>query len=469
MAKFKSFRMVLIRNFIGVTGVVLVLMVVMFNLITGNFIRTEAELEFTRSMYYINTIAAEGMPVFLGANSKAHTLDSFWFQWEQLQSIRQLMLNTDGILINSEGAVLFPELAQVEGAISAEIMAIVKQYNHHKGAIEPGESRHITTGSFDYYIKPLTFPLSEQLQFTFLLYTDVTAVMRFAENINRTLVVLLVLSIIVSTLFSIFISAKLQGVILRLCAYAELVGQGMFSERVEGFPYKEFDDLSKSMNKMSRRLSRYEKNQKEFFQNVSHEMRTPLMSIKGYAEGIKENVLDKEDAVDIILEESEKMEGLVSQLLYISRMDSQVDPVSLSSVNLGQLIMECGDKLDAFASRMGVTIHVSVPKEAVVVETDPAKLQVAIDNVIDNCIRHADSVVNMTLVKSTSGGRVVISDDGDGIQEADLPHIFERFYKGEKGSTGLGLAITKDTLDVLGGQITARNTQKGAEFTVEIC
>ena len=469
MFKFKSFKMVLIRNFSGTLLLVLLAVYALFNTITSTFISNEAALEFSRSLDYIDTIEPQGQTLRFSAevgSRRLHSLDSFLFQWEQLQSIRQLMMNTEGILIGSGGEISFPDLDELDPLISSEIMYLRNYFVGHPSLFANGQMRRVSTEHFAYYVLPLDFPIAEGVSFTFLLYTDITSMIRFVQNINYTLGILLFVSAVASLIISILISSKVQSAILRLCTYAEAIGHGTFEKNTDDFAYTEFNTLSKSMNKMSRRLRKYESNQKLFFQNISHELRTPLMSIKGYTEGILADVLDKEEACSIILEESERMEELVSQLLYIARMDSQSPELNLSSINLNIFLSDAYQKLQIFASRFDTTLSLSLPATSIFVTSDKSLLQVAVDNVITNCIRHAHSHVSLSLNLIKNQVSLTISDDGDGITPDDFPHIFDRFYKGAHGSTGLGLSITKDTLAQLGGEILAFNTENGARFVI---
>jgi len=285
---------------------------------------------------------------------------------------------------------------------------------------------------------------------------------------NQRLLILLVLSGVLGLVISIVLSKRFKKAIERLSLYAEKIGHGKFNEDAGVFKYSEFDTLSKSMANMAAMLQSYESNQKQFFQNASHELRTPLMSIQGYAEGLATDVFEKEEAAQIILAEGEKMADLVSGLLYISRMDSGLDaPNNMTSVNMRNLLYDCHERMKIIAEKAGKQISVNV--QDVTIKTDAEKLEIAVINMLSNGIRHAESAVE--LLCRVNGGEVeiVVSDDGEGICEKDLPHIFERFYKGENGSSGLGLAIARDVVSSLGGRIVAENLEmprRGARFVV---
>jgi signal transduction histidine kinase len=224
------------------------------------------------------------------------------------------------------------------------------------------------------------------------------------------------------------------------------------------------------MDNMSNMLQAYENNQKQFFQNVSHELRTPLMSIRGYAEGIRENIVDKDTAVDIILSWESRMTDLVNGLLYISRIDEGLEaPKNTVSVDVKNLLFSCYERVKPVAAKAQKEITINAPDSDITINTDEEKLERAIINILSNAIRHAKSSVLISYKNIEDNLEISIQDDGDGISPKDLPRIFERFYKGNKGNSGLGLAISKDIVKSLNGKIRAENIlvpDTGAVFTV---
>jgi len=267
-------------------------------------------------------------------------------------------------------------------------------------------------------------------------------------------------------------SSQFKRSIIRLCKYADTIGYGKFNENIGDFKYTEFNELSKSMNNMSNMLQAYENNQKQFFQNVSHELRTPLMSIQGYTEGIIEDIFTKEEAAQVILSEGKKMADLVSGLLYISRIDSGLEtPETISVIDVKNLLYDCYERVKPIAKKSQKQIVIDIPKEEITIETDEEKLERAIINIMSNAIRHAKHDVKIKCYVLGSDLKITIQDDGDGITPDDLPYIFDRFYKGANGNSGLGLAISNDIIKNLNGSILAENLPNpylGAIFTITL-
>ena len=223
------------------------------------------------------------------------------------------------------------------------------------------------------------------------------------------------------------------------------------------------------MEEQSDELIASQKLQKLIFQNASHELRTPLMSIQGYAEGIATNVLkNHQSAAQVIITESKKMSELVDEMLYISRMDENpIREEDMTVIDLRQVIEYCREEVCVIGEKKGVVIIESLDGGNYFVKADERQITKAISNVMSNGIRYAE---NKLAITASVGDEITISiaDDGKGISENDLPHIFDRFYKGEGGNFGIGLAITKDIIERHGGSITAENMEQGAKFTITL-
>jgi signal transduction histidine kinase len=306
---------------------------------------------------------------------------------------------------------------------------------------------------------------------TILLYTDISSAVAFKDGMNQRLGLLLIFSGVLSLGISIVMSKRFKQAILKLSRHAESIGHGNFNDTAGVFKYTEFSELSKSMDNMSNMLHAYESRQKQFFQNVSHELRTPLMSIQGYAEGILADIFNKDEAAGIILSEGHKMTELVSSLLYLSRIDEGMDaPLNISSIDVKNLLSTCYERVKPIAAKSEKQIKTD-SQESIILDTDEEKLERAVINILSNAIRHGSSVVRISYRATGTDVEIKIQDDGKGIDKSDLPHIFERFYKGENGNSGLGLAISNDIIKSLGGRLRAENLpypESGAVFTINL-
>ena len=255
-----------------------------------------------------------------------------------------------------------------------------------------------------------------------------------------------------------------------LCREAEKIGTGDFSEIAPTFSLRELEQLRESMNEMARQLQRSAQVQKDFFQNVSHELRNPLMSISGYAQGIEQGVFPApKEAAHTILEESVRLTELVNSLLTLSRMESGQNPPVLVPVPLGDVIGDCLDRFHGLALQKDVALSASSVDESVSVLGDEELLGKVLDNLVSNAVRYAKSTVTVAVSAEESYVQISVLDDGAGIAENDLPHLFERCYKGKGGNFGLGLSIALTAARAMGGDLTAANRPEGgAVFTLTL-
>ena len=201
------------------------------------------------------------------------------------------------------------------------------------------------------------------------------------------------------------------------------------------------------------------------------------MSIQGYAEGIRYDVFDDEKAAaDIIISESQRLTGMVENLLTISRMDT----ASTGGQNIQKQIFDFKELMESVVEKMrGSALHaqknisIRFPAEDIHVLGNENDLFRAFENILSNGLRYASRSVDITIRTLPESGEVSVAvmDDGTGISEELLPHIFDRFSLGENGKHGIGLALVKAIVLEHKGTVTAANRSdgtKGAVFTVTL-
>ena len=315
------------------------------------------------------------------------------------------------------------------------------------------------------------------------LYISTEKYNELIRSIYNMLLIILIAATVFMLIYAIFISRSISKPIRKLCGFADEIGRGNFGRNEYEFRDKELADLNRRMNETARKLEINDADQKTFFQNVSHELKTPLMSIKGYAEGIKYGIFasenEKDSASDIIIQESERLNDLVADLLYISKMDSASNKqIEFESVNLGEIVESCAQRLrgvlinsqDEQNAQSTKDIIINHPRRDIYIECNEESLSRALMNIMANCLRYAKTTVIVEYHEVYDNGIVLkIKDDGVGIDEQDLPHIFKRFYKGKGGKHGIGLSIAKTIIEQHNAQIHASNRTDcfGAEFTIE--
>ncbi|MBE5991296.1 MAG: HAMP domain-containing histidine kinase [Paenibacillaceae bacterium] len=292
---------------------------------------------------------------------------------------------------------------------------------------------------------------------------------KYLGAVNLILFAIMLLGILIAIYFSEKIAEHITVPITRLGVLSLQIGQGDFDVSHFTIPQDtlEFKQLYDNICIMVGRLETYDKNQKTFLQNASHELRTPLMSIQGYAEGIESGIFpDTKEAAQIIKRESIRLNELVSELLTLSRYESGTYKPQWEEVNLCHLLKDYTQRLMGLAAKSEKQLELLLPEYDVMIQTDDVILSQAVINIVSNCMRYARQKVTISLEKKGGIVSLIISDDGDGIPQNDIPFIFDRFYKGKNGNFGLGLAIAKSAAELLNGRIKAYNQEQGAVFEI---
>jgi two-component system phosphate regulon sensor histidine kinase PhoR len=227
-------------------------------------------------------------------------------------------------------------------------------------------------------------------------------------------------------------------------------------------------------------LRRADQVRRDFVANVSHELRTPLTAIRGYVEALLDAPPDPEQArrfLEIVGRHSERMERLVRDLLRLARLDAGQETIERTDCGLAALIAGVERDLESRLAAKRQRLDVTIAAEAAAVSGDPVKLHDVCRNLVENASNYAPEQGTIEVSTGRSGDHVVltVADRGPGIPEADLPRIFERFYRVDRsrtrdpGGTGLGLSIVRHLVELHGGHVTAANRAGGgAVFTVSL-
>lgn len=216
------------------------------------------------------------------------------------------------------------------------------------------------------------------------------------------------------------------------------------------------------------KIEESQKTQRRFFQNSSHELKTPLMAIQGYAEGIEMDVVDPQNAAGIIMQETERMTGLVEEILSISKIDSRHFKLDLVKIDIKEVLYDCLRSLDAVQQMNGVSIVPEFPDEVITVKCDEYLMARAFRNIIVNGLKYSKKKITVIIETNPKYVYIRFKDDGKGIDRDDIEHIFDRFYKGSDGGTGIGLSLAKEIIHLHKGNVTAYNYLDGAVFEVKL-
>ncbi|KGX84113.1 sensor histidine kinase [Pontibacillus marinus] len=299
------------------------------------------------------------------------------------------------------------------------------------------------------YLLALATPL-EELQAIQSLYT-----MR--------LVAIFIIGIMVAVLFSYFLTKRLVTPLSRLKEEVNKIENRRFNEIQPVHATGEIGEVEQSVLDMAEELERYIHSQKHFFQNASHELKTPLMTIQGYAEGVKDGIFEGEKAdrsLDLIVKESERLKKIVNEIILLAKLDSEEGIYHPENISIEKLLKETKERLHPLAAEKNVQIKIEVEEERELF-VDEGKMLQALINIVSNGIRHAHHTVWLQSFERDGDVVLQIRDDGEGVPEDLLPQLFHRFVKGNEGETGLGLAISRAIIERSKGSIHVYNHQEG--------
>lgn len=218
--------------------------------------------------------------------------------------------------------------------------------------------------------------------------------------------------------------------------------------------------------KLGKTIESAQEIRQSFFQNASHELKTPLMAIQGYAEGIHTGVLPVRESAGVILEESDRMTELIEELLALSKIDSAQAKPKFQETDVTEIIKSVAYSFAPAFENGQKELKTDLCDETMV-SCDEKQMRKVVSNLISNAFKFCKTTVTVKCAAVNGKARITISDDGEGIAKEDLPHIFERFYTGRKGNTGIGLALTKEIIGFHEGEIRAYN-QNGAVFEISL-
>ncbi|MBC7105255.1 MAG: HAMP domain-containing histidine kinase, partial [Firmicutes bacterium] len=243
------------------------------------------------------------------------------------------------------------------------------------------------------------------------------------------------------------------------------VARRRFDARVDLNTDDELAELAAAFNEMTARLREHDAAMRRFLQYASHELKTPLTSIQGYAEGIRDRVFagqEADHAAEVIARESQRLRSTVEDIIYLSRLEHPGETYAREEVDLAELLGEVAEALGGYALEQKVRVEVEVPPH-LRMTGDREKLRRLFANVLANAIRHAKGRVAVRAVyrPENRAVRVEVLDDGPGFEPAHLDRVFEPFYRGPGGGTGLGLAIARAVAEGHGGGIAAANAPGG--------
>lgn len=239
-------------------------------------------------------------------------------------------------------------------------------------------------------------------------------------------------------------------------------------EKVEGKEFiidDELNELNSTIEQVDKQLKEKDEYKNMMFQNLSHELKTPISVIQSYIEGVTDGVVEKDEALKIIEEETLNLSSQVQTILQINKIDYMKDSKKYldSKTDLDKVILEAVEKHKLIRSDVEFIVELNNDKNTNEFTGTEDMWKAVLDNLLGNFVRYAKSKISIIVRDET----IILENDGEKLKEDMLTKIFLPYVKGNKGQSGLGLSIVKKTVNIFGYDITAENIDKGVRFVIE--
>jgi len=289
----------------------------------------------------------------------------------------------------------------------------------------------------------------------------------FLTAVHRYLLWASLVALALAFLLSYLLTRRVLRPLVQMSEASRQIAAGNFSARVEASPGDEIGELGEAFNRMSDSLERLEQLRKSMVSDVAHELRTPLTNLRGYLEGLSDGVIAPDRATfEMLQQENLRLVNLVDDLGQLARADAARAYLDRRPVDLTDCIGEMLNLYRLNIDEKQLRIATRFAEGASTVSADRDKLLQAVRNLLDNCLKYTPvgGTVTISSARTARGVRVDFINDGPGIPAAELPYLFERFFRAEysrsrdAGGAGIGLAIVKQLIEAHGGQVGAVST-----------
>lgn len=345
---------------------------------------------------------------------------------------------------------------------------------------------------------------SSDSRYNILMQIPIESIQENVKISNRFFAIAGVIAVVLTGVIAFFMSKLFTEPIKRLSKTAQAAARMDFDEKYEVKRRDEIGILGESINTMSANLEEYiselksanielkkdiekkeeiDEMRRDFISNVSHELKTPIALIQGYAEGLKDGINDDPESTDfyceVIIDEANKMNKMVRQLLTLNSLESGKDPISMERFDVVKLLSDIVKTNLIRAEQKGATIEFN-DDTPVYVWADEFKIEQVVTNYITNAINHVEAVgeeeatIRIRVDKNDKSVCVHVFNTGNQIPEADIGKVWDKFYKVDKartreyGGTGVGLSIVKAIMDAHGRNYGVSNMENGVDFYFEL-
>ena len=300
----------------------------------------------------------------------------------------------------------------------------------------------------------------------------------FLDRVNMALLAATAGATVVALLLGVLLARSLTRPLRELTDATRAVAEGNLELQVPVRSRDELGALAESFNRMSAQLGRSRDLRQQMTADIAHDLRTPLSIILGHTEALSEGVLPPtSEALGIVHDEAKRLDRLVEDLRTLSLSEAGELALARRPVSPQLLLQRVAAAHAPQAELRQTSLHTEVDPDVPDVDVDPDRMAQVLDNLVDNALQYtpANGHVSLIAARGPDGVQITVQDTGPGIPAKDLPHVFDRFYRGDKsrhrqkGGSGLGLAIARSLVEAHGGRIWAESTPgEGATFVIQL-
>lgn len=453
--------------------------------IAVSFIMTSAILSFWFQKYYFDDRTNE---LEMAAKRLATPAFQYVNGYMSLVMFNERLLdvddisNSDIILVDRNGYALSSANDDDDALINKQVILSedLKTLKNGEAVVKKGTYGNLFKNEMLTYIIPISDKNSNVVECALMMNTSMTELQKTLGKVFIIIWTLAAIAIIIPCFIIYRFSEKAILKPLReIINTAKKISKGEVDKRVQIKSQDEIGELVDSFNSMADSIAKVEKNRREFISNVSHEIRSPITSIKGFIGGILDGVVPKEKEkyyLTLAYDETQRLARLVNDLLDLSAIDAGQLTLNISNININELVRRTVIKFEPKIIERRLKVDVCFDQDDLYVIGDPDRINQVITNLIDNAIKYVLDEGTIKVTVKTKGNKAYTSIYNDCIplSEEDLKHIWDRFYKRDKSrtvkvSTGLGLPIVRSILTEHGEDIWVRNcNDRGIEFVFSL-
>jgi signal transduction histidine kinase len=448
-------------------------------IITVSFTILAAFLSFWFQDYFINTRQRELTSQVDIIESKATGYLTGSLSYEELTEGMKFIssyIDEDIVLVDSNGYVY--------SVTSFKYVPLIGKQIFHDGLENINNSDYVKAfNEYGVYMDEKIYVMmevlkdaKEQSMGATLISVSTDTLDNSLSNVYQIIWLSAVFAVIASCIVIYYFSQKMiVNPLSEMSGVARKIAQGDVEKRVEIHSDDEMEEFANAFNVMADSLQKVEQNRKEFISNVSHELRSPMTSIKGFIGGILDGVIPEEKQkyyLNITYEEIQRLARLINDLLDLSTVESGTYKLDKVPVDINEIVRICILRNENRIRNKNLDVQVFFEGSELWVLTDEDKIIQVVTNLLDNAIKYGkeDGLIKISCRKKGKKANISILDEGPTIAEEDIKHIWERFYKGDKSrtqkvSTGLGLSIVKKIINLHDEEIWVCNKENGVEFT----